>query len=159
MEKEIRRANKEYRRKTIFRLLLLGAAAAVFSTFLILWGHPFLKAYLETLEPEQALHLLTWSLALIPLSFLPLCAIIFLQGRKIIRSECYPPPGAKVIRDTVVVRGEKAIARGRLLVGLALALALLALLAAVYFPYWLNRLAASQKQLPTPGHGQLARSA
>lgn len=156
MEKEILRADKDYRRRTIIRLTLFAVAAATFSLALIFWGHPWLKGRLDTLEPTRALRLLTWSSALVSLSFLPVCALIFRQGRRILRSGCYPPPGTKVIRDTVVIRGAGAVARGRLLVGLALVLTLTSLFAAVYFPYWLNRLAASQKRFPEPaGHGQL----
>ncbi len=157
MEKEILRADKGYRRKTFARLTILGVAAAAFCGALILWGHPWMRGYLETLEPGQALRLLTWTSALVPLTFLPVCALIYWQGRKIIRTACFPPPGTRVIRDTVVIRGAGAVARGRLLVGLALTLALLSLLAALYFPYRLNCLAASQKrfQKPLSGHGLL----
>jgi hypothetical protein len=156
MEKEILPANKEYRRKFIVRITVLCIVALVLGCVLILWGHPWMKRYLETLEPRRGLRLITWSLALIFLSILPICVFIFLQGRKIMRSERFPPPGTKVIRDTEVIRGERAIARGRLLVGAALVLACLALVAAVYVPYWLNKLAATQKRFQKPaGHGQL----
>jgi hypothetical protein len=39
-------------------------------------------------------------------------------GRKIIRSEQFPFPGMKVIRDTEIITGSRALFRGRLLVRL-----------------------------------------
>jgi len=157
MEKEILRADGEYRRKFIVRISLLYIAAAAVGGALIFWGHPWMKGYLKTLEPSAALTLITRSLMGIFLSILPVCGFIFWQGRKIIVSERFPVPGAKVMRDTEVIRGARAVARGRLLVGMSLVLACLALVAAFYFPYWINELAASQKrfQQSSPGHGQL----
>lgn len=156
MEKEIRRADAQYRRQAIIKLTVVYVAAAIFGAVVIVWGRPWMQSYLASLEPRQGLRLLTWSLSLVCLSFLPLCLFIYIQGRKIILSECYPAPGTKVIRDTEVVRGQRAVARGRLLVKFALVLGALALLAAVYFPYWLNNLAASQKRFQKPpGHGLL----
>jgi hypothetical protein len=115
-----------------------------------------MRDYLATLEPPQALRLLSLSLSLVCLSFLPLCAVIFAQGRKIMVSECYPAPGTKVLWDTEVIRVQKAVSRGRLLVRLALLMAVLAILAAGYFPLSLNNQAASQKRFQSPrGHGLL----
>jgi ferric-dicitrate binding protein FerR (iron transport regulator) len=156
MEKEIRRADPQYRRQAIIKLAILCGAAAIFGTAVIVWGRPWMQDYLTGLEPRQALRLIIWSLSLVWLSFLPLCAFIYLQGRKIILSECYPAPETRVLRDIEVIRGQRAVARGRLLVRFALILAALALVAAVCFPYWLNRLAASQKRFQKPpGHGLL----
>lgn len=156
MEKEILRADGEYRRKFIVRISILYIAAAAVGGALIVWGHPWMKGYLKTLEPRAALTFITWSLMGLFLSILPLCGFIFWQGRKIMVSERFPAPGTKVLRDTEVIRGARAVARGRLLVGVSLVLACLALAAAFYFPYWLNELAASQKrfQQSSPGHGQ-----
>lgn len=157
MEKEILHADSRYRRKFIVKITVLSSVALAMGALLIFWGRPWLKGYLETLEPGAALNLLTWSLVCIFLSFLPLSASLFWLGRKIVRAGRFPLPGAKVIRDTEVLRGGRAIARGRLLMGVALVTAGLALGGAVYFPYWLNKLAASQKRFPKspPGHGQL----
>jgi hypothetical protein len=158
MEKEIRYADLEYRHRALIKFTVLYVAAAVFGTVVIVWGRPWMQSYLDALEPRTALHLLSWSMSLVCLSFLPLCAFIYLQGRKIIVSECYPTPGARVIRDTEVIRGGRAVKRGRLLVKVALFLGVLAILAAGYFPYWLNNLAASQKRFQNPpGHGLLVQ--
>jgi hypothetical protein len=157
MEKEILRADSEYRRKFVVKYTILYTAALAAGCLLIFWGRPWLKSYLEGLEPGAALHFINWSITGIFLSILPISAFLFRFGQKIVRAERFPPPGTKVIRDTEVLRGGKAIARGRLFIGIALVVAVLALGSAVFFPYWLNKLAASQPRFQqfTPGHGQL----
>lgn len=156
MDQEIRRVDPEHRRRAIVLLTIFYAAAAVFGVGFIGWGRPWLQDCLAALEPHRALRLLSWALSLACLSFLPLAAFIYFQGHKIIVSACYPAPGTKVIRDTEVIRGPRAVSRGRLLVKIAWLLAALALLAAAYLPYWLNDLAASRERLQRlPRHGLL----
>ncbi len=157
MEKEILRADGEYRRKFLIKITILYTVALALGCLLIFWGRPWLKSYLDSLEPRAALNFITWSLIVIFLSILPISAFLFRFGQKIVRAERFPPPGTKVIRDTEVLRGGRAVARGRLFIGIALVVAILAVGSAVFFPYWLNKLAASQQRLqkPTPGHGLL----
>lgn len=157
MEKEILRADSEYRRKFIIKITILYTLALAVGCLLIFWGRPWLKGYLGSLEPRAALNFITWFLIGIFLSILPISAFLFRFGQKIVRAERFPPPGSKVIRDTEVLRGDRAVARGRLFIGIALVVAALALGSAVFFPYWLNKLAAPQQrfQKSTSGHGLL----
>ncbi|MDI6853500.1 MAG: hypothetical protein QME75_07860 [Deltaproteobacteria bacterium] len=157
MEKEILQGDGDYRRKFIVKTAILYTVALAAGCLLIFWGRPWLRSYLDGLEPRAALNFLTWSLTIIFLSILPVCAFFFRFGQKIVRAQRFPLPGTKVIRDTEVLRGDRAVARGRLFIGIALVVAALALVSAVFFPYWLNRLAASQPrfQKTTPGHGLL----
>ncbi|MBW1992180.1 MAG: hypothetical protein JRI59_08710 [Deltaproteobacteria bacterium] len=150
MEKEILRADPEYRRKMLVVMAVVYLTAVTMTGALIFWGHPWMKGYLATLEPKAGLRLITWLLIGIFLSFLPLCGYIFRQGRRIIVSECFPAPGTRVIRDTEVIRGKGAVTRGRLLVGAAILMAFLALAAAVGLPYWLHCLTDSPKKNPKP---------
>ena len=53
-------------------------------------------------------------------------------GYRIIRTERYPPPGLRVVRDTLVVSGEAARRRGRLLQALGAVTALASLLLAFF---------------------------
>lgn len=49
---------------------------------------------------------------------IPVIAIsrtIWMAGRDVVRTQRYPPPGMKVIRDTVVVTGAKARRYGNLM--------------------------------------------
>jgi len=47
-------------------------------------------------------------------------AYVWSLGERVLRAREYPPPGLRVIRDTRVMTGERAISRGRLLKMLAL---------------------------------------
>ena len=67
--------------------------------------------------------------ALIFLSTVPLvglAAYLFLLGHRIRRSERFPLEGERLVRDTVILRGDQAVFRGRVLQGMALALVLFA---------------------------------
>lgn len=52
-------------------------------------------------------------------------------GQRILRTEQYPPPGLKVVRDTLVVRGPAAGRRGRFVQLCAVVLGAAAVLLAV----------------------------
>ena len=62
--------------------------------------------------------LLPAALLLAPL--LALAVYLWALGGKVIRAREFPPPGLRVIRDTPIVTGERAVSRGRLLKVLAL---------------------------------------
>ena len=73
--------------------------------------------------------------AVVFIAMLPLVcfsAYMFNQARKIIRSERIPPPGQKVIKDTPVITGRKALRQGRIL-------RILTIIMTVFFllvPFW-----------------------
>ena len=58
--------------------------------------------------------------ALLLAPFLALAAYLWVLGGKVVRAREFPPPGLRVIRDTPIVTGERAVSRGRLLKVLAL---------------------------------------
>lgn len=62
--------------------------------------------------------LLPAALLLAPL--LALAAYLWVLGGKVVRAREFPPPGLRVIRDTPIVTGERAVSRGHLLKVLAL---------------------------------------
>ncbi len=64
----------------------------------------FLVLALFLIAPMLALAVYLWSL-----------------GGRVLRTQEFPPPGVRVIRDTPVITGERAISRGRLFKVLALA--------------------------------------
>jgi len=49
-----------------------------------------------------------------------LAVYLWVLGGKVVRTREFPPPGLRVIRDTPIVTGERAVSRGRLLKVLAL---------------------------------------
>jgi hypothetical protein len=65
---------------------------------------------------------------------------VFRLGRSVIKNERFPPPNQKVIRDTKLIEGEKARARGRILVALSLLLISFGLFGAFYVPRVLDEL-------------------
>ena|SRR5215472_4888821 len=58
--------------------------------------------------------------ALLLAPFLALAAYLWVLGGKVVRAREFPPPGLRVIRDTPIVTGERAVSRGRRLKVLAL---------------------------------------
>ena len=66
----------------------------------------------------KLLLLLPAALLLAPL--LALAGYLWVLGGKVVRAREFPPPGLRVIRDTPIVTGERAVSRGRLLKVLAL---------------------------------------
>jgi hypothetical protein len=69
-------------------------------------------------EWAKLVFLLLAVLLLAPL--LAFAAYTWSLGERVLRAREFPPPGLRVIRDTPVITGEKAVSRGRLLKVLAL---------------------------------------
>jgi len=60
-------------------------------------------------------------------------------GWQVIKHRQIPPPGTKVIVDTKVLEGDKAVTRGRLIIAISLVLIVLGLFGGLYFPYKLGK--------------------
>jgi hypothetical protein len=58
--------------------------------------------------------------ALLLAPLVALAVYLWALGGKVVRTREFPPPGLRVIRDTPIVTGERAVSRGRLLKVLAL---------------------------------------
>src|SRR5262245_41399524 len=58
--------------------------------------------------------------ALVSVPLLGLAVYLWSLGGKVVRAREFPPPGLRVIRDTPIVTGERAVFRGRLLKALAI---------------------------------------
>jgi hypothetical protein len=59
---------------------------------------------------------------------------VWTLAKKIIRAREFPPPGLRVLRDTPIITGEKAFARGRLLQVFAVICAITSVL--LNFLFW-----------------------
>ena len=111
-------ADKKYRRKVIIIYLIsvtLGAA-------LISWGLPWVKGHIKGLEPESALNNLIMLVRFMFLSIVPFSFYMLSHGRKVLMHEQFPPPHSKVIIDTRIILGEKAVIRGRIIIAAAVSL-------------------------------------
>lgn len=73
---------------------------------------PWLKAYLSVEDRVEALFRFKIAMSGIGASLLPVVIYLSLLAVRIIRSRQFPPPGTRVLRDTPIVRGKKALIRG-----------------------------------------------
>jgi len=127
-------ADKKYRKKIFiiyFISVALGAA-------LIGWGLPWVKGHIQGLAPESALNNLIMLVRFMFLSIVPIGFYILSHGRKILIHKQFPPPGTKVIIDTRVIEGEKALIRGRLIIAIAGCLIAVCLIGGLYLPHKLS---------------------
>ena len=121
---QIERADPRARRRAV-ALVTIGAAGGL----LVFWGVqsrlPALQAWIAE-DPAQAplrLRLIASGLAAaVAVPTLLFAAYFWRLGDRVICSNRFPPPGMRVIRDTVVWHGDSARRRGRILQGLALIL-------------------------------------
>lgn len=111
-EKEIVKADKSYRRK-----LLLSYMVAIF-VGIIVWNFaiPPLLTNLENLPNKARIETKESISHLVMLSFIPVAIYVIIFGRRVCRYKAIPYPGMKVLRDTVIVTGKKAIFRGKCLI-------------------------------------------
>src|SRR5206468_3369874 len=75
---------------------------------------------------------------------LAMATYLSVVGRRILRSGEYPPPGARVIRDTPILGGSEAESRGRVLQGLSVFLIAIAVAMGTLL-WWLASLLASRR--------------
>jgi hypothetical protein len=73
---------------------------------------PALRAYLSVKDPVEAFRRFQWVMIGIGASLVPFAAYFALFAARIIRSRQFPYPGAKVWRDTRIVRDSRALVRG-----------------------------------------------
>ena len=112
------------------------------------------RDFLKQKRPAEALHILLFALGALFLSLLPWALYMFQYGRRILKTGQFPPAGAKVMRDTEIIEGEPARRKARILIGLSLFIAVLALLGSLYLPYKLSKL-FDVKKMDQQSHGTL----
>ena len=95
----------------------------------------------EWVLADPVVLLLPAALLLAPL--VALAAYLWVLGERVVRAREFPPPGLRVIRDTPIVTGERAVSRGRLLKVLALGCYIACAVFAVLL-WWLGQLLSSR---------------
>jgi hypothetical protein len=130
MSDDVRKADPVTRRLA-WTILVAGlCAGAVVIAASELYRVPLKDWVLADPERARVALLAIAALLLAPLAAFAVC--LWWLGQKVLRVREYPPPGLRVIRDTPVLTGEKAISRGRLLkalgAGLVIAAAVLGVL-------------------------------
>ena len=119
---DVRKADPTARRYAVF-LLLVGTCVGA----LLIAGfdryyaplHDWMLSDPEASAPRIRLVFLLL-VTLLPAPMLAFAAYFWSLGTRILRAREFPPPGLRVIRDTPVVTGARAVFRGRLLKALAL---------------------------------------
>ena len=148
MSEEIVRADKSYRRK----FFTWHAIFILFGAAVIVWGLPWLEEYLRQANPKTAAGILKGWFIFAFLSIIPIAIYMLSLGRKVIKHERIPLPGAKVIIDTRPIVGKKAMVRGRGLVVVSLLLIALGLSGALFTPYMLDKITSEEAKIKRPAH-------
>lgn len=121
---EIERADPRARRLAV-ALVVIGAAIGSAAFWLVDSRLPILRAWVIE-DPGQAqnrVRLIAFGIsAAVAIPTLVFAGYFWRLGGRVIRSNRFPPPGMRVVRDTVVWQGDGARRRGRMLQALALAL-------------------------------------
>lgn len=130
---EIQRADLRFRRLAAVSLVVLTAVGAVG-----LWALQGWLAGVARMAPSAAqprlLAVFVWLIGSACAVLLALGVYLWRTGARVLRAARFPPPGMRVVRDTVVQRGAAAQRRARILqgVGVALVICCLALAAATW---------------------------
>lgn len=134
MEQEFIRADREYRKKFVRRFIVIYLSCFLVGAVLILRVFPWAQGYLESLDCNTAFLVIKVTVIVIFLSILPIAVYLLRLGHRIVESQQLPPPGTKVIRDTKIIRGNKAITRGRMVIFLSVFMICISLIGAFYIP-------------------------
>jgi len=113
---------------------------------LIHWALPWATNYLLQLEPQKSLRILQIVISVIFLSVLPMAWYVYTLGQKVVTSKQMPPPGTKLIKKTRVIEGRQAVLRGKVLIVVALLLAVLSLVGGTWFPFRLEKMIAERTE-------------
>jgi len=135
--------------KRIRKLIILAYIVAVLViVVLLMWILPWSEGKLEQTEPEVMLRIIRIVIAFIFLSIVPFGLYMCRFGWRVIKHKQMPPPGAKVIVDTKVLEGDKAVTRGRLIIAVSILLIVLGLYGGLYFPYKLGKVFGEKTRQP-----------
>lgn len=114
MEPDFVKVDKAYR----VRLFTAYAAVLLASLTLVPWTfHSFIRYFTRAAVPQKLIAAEAAGIGFLLLFILPSVYLIA-TGRRAIREGRWPHSGMKVIYDTAVQRGPKAVARGRSLIWL-----------------------------------------
>jgi hypothetical protein len=119
---ELLRADPRLRRTAIGIFVAIAAVCGI-----ALWAMQRWLDGIHDPSPASQAQLLTAFVCLIGASVLMLAALgayLWQCGKRVRAASLFPPPGAKVFRDTAVLRGVAAVRRGLVLQGLGVVFAL-----------------------------------
>lgn len=120
---DVRRADPAVRRQVVLVLVVGTCVGALLIVAFERYRIPLSDWVLaDPAVSARRLRLVFLGLAgLLLAPLLAFAAYVWSLGGRVVRAREFPPPGFRVVRDTPVVTGERAVSRGRLLKVLALA--------------------------------------
>jgi len=136
MNKKTVKADKILRSTVIGGIIVI----AVLGALLIRSFLPLVTEHLVKQDNPRKLTVIETVLTLIFLGFIPVVFYLFALGRRIIDSERFPSPGAKVTRDTQLLKGQKAVLRSQMMVFIAILLIVLALVGWMFTHFMIKSL-------------------
>jgi hypothetical protein len=120
-------------------IILAYIVAVLVVVVLVVWILPLGRGKLEQTEPEVMLRIIQIVIAFIFLSIVPFGLYMFRLGWRIIKHTQMPPLGTKVIVDTKVLEGDKAVTRGKIIIAVSLVLIIVGFYGGLYFPFKLGK--------------------
>jgi len=116
---EVRRTDPAARRQAAWIVVAGTCAGALLIAAFERYRAPLSDWVLA--DPGPRARLVFAFLALLALApMIALAGYLWLLGASVVRAREYPPPRMRVVRDTVILTGERAASRGRLLKAFAL---------------------------------------
>ena len=121
---------------------------------MVKWVVPWGQDRLEKAKPAEALRIIQIVIAIIFLSTLPFSACLYWLGRRAVVYRQMPPPGTKVIKNTRVLEGDKAVKRGRLIMGISVLLVIVGLIGGLSLPYKFGKVFGEKARQAQPNAAQ-----
>jgi hypothetical protein len=138
-------------RLKVQRLIIAMIVAAV----LLLWlGLPALKEWVDARDDSVMIHRMAVVCYWLGFTLFATAGYACWYARNIFRSSQFPPPGTWVLRDTRLLRGDHARARGWWVMACAISFTLLALFVVIELPRQIEGLMSfSSMHQPVPAQG------
>lgn len=134
-QERVIKADKRTRRLFVAAWIVSVCLCAAMAKWMLPWG----QGQLERAEQGQALRAIQLLIGFIFLSVIPFGVYLFRLGLRVVAHRQMPPRGTKVIVDTKVLEGDKAVTRGRLIMVMAVLLVALDLAGGLYLPYKIGK--------------------
>jgi hypothetical protein len=140
------KASKRYR-NTLFSVYLILLCIGFLFYYLIF---PVLLHNFKNLESSSYFNVAEITLTAILLFFIGPAMYLISIGRKIKHCAQFPFPGMKVLRDTKVISGHKAIFRGKLLIYLGYFACFISVISSIHIYFIFQKILSSDliRQLP-----------
>jgi hypothetical protein len=142
MDDRIIKADRKARKLALVMCVIGVLVAVVLMGWVVPWG----MARLEREEPRTVLSVLEAATAVVFLSVVPMAIYLYRFGRGVVRHRQLPPPGTRLMVDTRLIEGERAVRRGRLVMALAGVLLALGLLGGLGLPCYLEKVFSARLQ-------------